>query len=411
VTGLLLASSASAFADISQYNKHVARQNLSPTLCVPPNLQAGNGDHKIGFVIDSSGSMASSDPTNVRLEVAKAIDDLLISKSEATGGKKEDLVTVVEFSDDATLLYPLGDPSGAGSTIDGIIPGGDTAIGSGIKAAIDELTKPGNDPTANRTGIIVLTDGQDTVTGAFNETISEINRAAGLGIRVSFGFLSIDSSNQDRQILNAILHTGGSYALVDQAGTQQSFIPFMLSHGLTGIDANGANGPVTLLPGISSAAFVSQSGSNTFDYSAKAGETFNVTVTAIDPNSLTVTLRDAKAKKDLATNTTDTSTQDAFLQYTATSDTDVEVIVSAANSSSDSLFSIGLKSSLSTNSNNNCTVPSTSPNSTTVQPPSTPSASQPVQYTGGATSVIERSHALFSIVLPIFGFVAAAMLL
>lgn len=357
--------------------------------------------------------MTTNDPNNIRLGVAKAMDQLLISKSEATGAKKEDLVAVAEFSTDATVLYPLGNPSGAEKTFDGIVPLEDTAIGKGIKAATDELTKPGNDPTANRTGIIVFTDGLDSSDEYAKQTVSEINRAAELGIRVSFGFLSTDSSNQNRDILSAILHTGGSYALVDEASAQQTFISFMLSHGLTGIDANSGNGPVSLVPDVSTAAFLSQSGSNTFGYSAKAGETFNVTVTAIDPVSLTVTLRDTKAKKDLGTNTTDSSTHEAFLQYTAKSGIDVEVVVSAANNGSSSdLFSIGLKSSKSANTNSSsCTIPNSSPNATTVQPPSIPSVSQPAQFTGGAVPVIESSHALFSIVSSIFGVMFATMML
>ena len=62
----------------------------------------------------------------------------MISSAEATSDKKADLVTVVEFNDNAKVLYPLGDPAGAISVIDSITLDSGTYIGLGIQTAIDE---------------------------------------------------------------------------------------------------------------------------------------------------------------------------------------------------------------------------------------------------------------------------------
>jgi Mg-chelatase subunit ChlD len=401
ITGLLLVSSAPALADHGPYHKHAIRQN--PTPCVPDNLLgrvgASNGGRKLGIVIDASASMATNDPNNVRLGASKALSNALIDKSEATNGKAADLLTVVDFSSTAELLYPLGDPPGANSIIDGITLSGGTAIGKGVQAAIEELTKPGTDATANRTGIVVFTDGQDSPASGVKLTIEQVKRAVDLGIRISFGFLRVDSSNQNTEILRAILQSGGVYATVARAAAQQGFIALALANGLTGSDATGTNGSSTLLSGLDTAKFLSQTGSNTFAYAAKAGETFNVTVTAIDPIALKVTLRDVTANTDIQSNTTD-ATGVAFLEYTAKSATDLEVVVTATNGTS-GIFSVGLKSNIPLSDSCNITGSS---NST----PSTPTTSQPAQYTGGAGST---ANLFGGALLSILGFVVAAVAL
>jgi uncharacterized protein YegL len=329
----------------------------------------------------------------------------LISTTEATGGKTADLVSIVDFSSSADLLYPLGDPAAASGAVDGITLRGGTAIGTGVQAAIDDLSKPGNDPTANRTGIIVFTDGQDDPSSGERHTVEEINRAVGLGIRVSFGFLSVDSSNQNREILSAILNTGGIYATIDSPSTQQTFVALVLAHGLTGIDAQGANVSSTLLPGLATAAVFSNTSANTFTYAAKAGEAFNVTVTAIDPINLQVTLRDVTTNTDIGSNTTD-SKGVAFLKYTAASDMDVEVVVTAANTSATGIFSVGVKSSIPLSEN--CTITSNTPTNST---PSSPTMSLPAQFTGGAPSVLEHSPRSFATLFSLFGIAVAAAVL
>ncbi|ERF73582.1 hypothetical protein EPUS_07516 [Endocarpon pusillum Z07020] len=411
IIGLLLMVSTPACANHYPNRKLIARQNTSP--CISDDLLgrvgASNGGRKIGFVIDASFSMIDNDPNDVRLAASQALNNALVDSSEGSGGKTSDLVTVVDFASYGQLLYPLGDPSGANDVIGSITPRGGTAIGTGVEAAIEELTKTGNDPTANRTGIIVFTDGEDDPSSGIVFTIEQVKRAVDLGIRISFGFLSVDASNQNPEIVRAIVESGGIYATVDQANSQQIFVAAALANGLTGIDSSGGNGSSSLISGLATAKFLSQTGSNTFAYAAKAGETINVTVTAIDDLSLEVKLRDVQANTDLKSNTTN-STGVAFLDYTAQSNTDLEVIVSATNGSGSGIFSVGLKSSLplsdSCNITSNITSNVTSNGTTGL--PATPTASRPAQYTGGAASTVLGISANVGGFFYILSFAAAA---
>jgi hypothetical protein len=355
-----------------------------------------SGGRKVGLVIDASGSMATNDPQNLRLAAAKSLNDALVGQAEASSSQAADLVSVVAFSDIADILYPLGDPAGANSIIDSIVLGYNTAIGGGIQAAIQDLTAPGNDPTANRTGIIVFTDGLDYPESGKALTLSETQRAASLGIRVSFGFLTPTPQNQDVEILRAILQSGGIYATIDQASTQQAFVALVLANGLTNLDVAGANATGTLLPGISTAKFL-QTGTNSFTYAAQAGETFNVTVEALDPIALTVTLRDVSADTDIASNTTDATTGIAVVGYTAPSAMDVEVVVVATNAST-GIFSVGLNSSIPLNETCNATA-------------TVPPATQPSVYTGGAVSAWQGSTNLFAALTSMLGLAVMAAVL
>lgn len=311
--------------------------------------------------------MSDTDPENLRLVAAQALNDALVSQSEVSDGRAADSVAVVDFSSSAEVAYPLGDPSGANGIISGLTPGGNTAIGAGIQAAIQQLTASGNNTAANHSGIVVFTDGQDNPVSGKNLTISEAQRAASLGIRISFGFLTYSSEDQDIEILRAILESGGVYATIDQASTQSAFVALALANGLTGQDFTGINATTTLLPGISTAKFL-QTGSNTFSYAAQAGETFNVTVEALDPIALSMTLRDTSSDKDIASNTTD-GTGASFLGYTAASAMNISVTITATNGSS-GIFSVGLGSSI--------------PLSDTCNITATPTTTQPAVYTGGA---------------------------
>lgn len=403
MTILLLLNILPVLANPYRYSPQIARRQSST--CVLDSLLGrvgpSSGGRKVGLVVDASGSMSTNDPDDLRLVAAKALNDALISQNEATGGQAADLVTVAEFSSDSAVLYPLGDPSGANNVIDTITPGGGTAIGTGIQAAIGELTAAGNDPTANRTGIVVFTDGQDDPPSGKALTISETQRAASLGIRVSFGFLTPTSQNQDIEILRAILESGGVYATINEASTQQAFVALTLANGLTGLDATSANATTTLLPGISTAKFL-QTGTNKFTYAAQAGETFNVTVKALDPIALMVTLRDVSANNDIASNTTD-STGITIVRYTAQSPLDVEVVITTTNSST-GIFSVGLNSSIPLSANCNATANSTA--NTTV-----PLAPKPSVYTGGAVSAWVGTTNLFATLTSILGLaIGAAML-
>lgn len=368
--------------------------------------------------------MMENDPENVRLDAAKALTDILVSSSEATNGKVADLVTVVDFAGegDAEVIYGLGDPSGAAGPIAGSTVRGGTFIGGGIKAATDELAKEGS--TANRTGIVVLTDGEDYPPELVTQTISEIERAGQQGIRVSFGFLQVlppgtdvssgSVANQDPRIQSAILATGGSMATINTAENYAAFLAQLLSAGITSNDAQG--GELSLFSGLTTAAQLASSGSNTFKYDATTGEQLNVTVSAVDNSTLTglkATLRDVGANTEISSAETD-DTGVAFLEYTAQADTELEVAVTATDPNARGIFSVGLKSSKVLDSEClNST--STATNTTSTSNATTKATGSPTNplfplYTGGAGSLHgDGAYHLSGVVSLVVGSAIAAM--
>lgn len=138
----------------------VIAERATDLTCADLTVKSNNGDRKVAIVIDSSGSMTYSDPDNLRLAAGRSLNDWLIGSKEATSTKKPDLVTVINFDDVPNLDYPLGDPSGANSSFDGIGADGGTYIAGGVQMAIDQLTTAGSGTTAGRSAIVVFTDGE-----------------------------------------------------------------------------------------------------------------------------------------------------------------------------------------------------------------------------------------------------------
>jgi Mg-chelatase subunit ChlD len=145
------------FASIS--NAYLVPRDATP-ICTDLRANSNNGDRKIALVIDSSGSMETSDPYQYRLAAGKMAIDWLISTSEVTSSQKQDEVTVINFDDQAYLDYPLGDPGAAASALDGIGADGGTYIAGGVEMAIAQLTANGTGDTSGGTGMLVFTDGQ-----------------------------------------------------------------------------------------------------------------------------------------------------------------------------------------------------------------------------------------------------------
>lgn len=312
-------------------HKNYARQ--SNLIC--PSLPTSNGGRKVGIVIDSSGSNGSTDPNDLRIAAGKQLNSALV---------ETDLVTVIDFDSSATTLYPLGIPAGAAGVFDKIDASGGTNIYSGVKQAIDELTKQNTGTTTGRSGIVVLTDGED---GSITLLIGQLSRAQSLGIRVSFGFLSPTLPSGVQTLLTAILNTGGRYGTISNAGGQQSFINSVLLNGLTGND-NGGSGASVLYPDVAIAGRVSSAESQTYSYSAQPGEKLNFTVVALSGQTLDLTLRDVKASTDIKKTSTDPKGHGS-LTYETTSATELGLVISTTNSTS-GLFTVGVNSSLGTRS-------------------------------------------------------------
>ncbi|KAI5858881.1 hypothetical protein BZA05DRAFT_423423 [Tricharina praecox] len=268
---------------------------LTPVLaqsCSSPNATFGaGGGRKIALVIDSSGSNDWTDPEDLRITAAQAFTYRLTASSEAKSGGHgaADLLAVIDFDDTSKVAYPLGDPGNA--AFDTINAFGGTFISGGVDLGLAELQRDGS-PLGNRTGMIVLTDGED----AYLETlILSLNNATALGVRISFGFLQTPGSpvTPPAGLVSAILATGGTFSTIDSAAAQQYFIDLIIANGPTPVDvgggATGPNGETSILPGLAVAHKLARD-PGVYTYNAVAGERLNFTVQSLTNQSLAVAL-------------------------------------------------------------------------------------------------------------------------
>ena len=128
------------------------------------------------MVMDSSGSMTTSDPTGLRLAAAKRYVDLM---------KVPDRAAVVSFADTATLVdgdHLSSDYVDIKVNIDKITSSGSTDIYDAIRIATDELLTYGNDD--HLLIQILLTDGEDTTGHTDDVILAEAQRAAANNIKI-----------------------------------------------------------------------------------------------------------------------------------------------------------------------------------------------------------------------------------
>lgn len=313
------------------------------------NLQASsnNGGRKIAIVIDESGSMASSDPYDLRIIAGKQVNDWLVSSKEAGNGKSADLVSVIGFDDSTRLLYGLGDPGGADSVFSQITTLGGTYIAGGVDEAVLQLNKSGNDPTANRSGIVVLTDGSDSSTSYLVESI---NNAGQQGIRVSFGFLDTSTFGygyQDPEVLQAIQATGGMYATINGDKAQNTFVNVMLVHGLTDNDNPSApKNSTTVYNGLSVSFVLGNDGSSTLTYTAEAGEHLTFAISSVTAGDINVTATDAGGKQLGGASADSFSYTPEELQVTASSGGSLQLKVQGEADMAGGMFIVGVNSSI-----------------------------------------------------------------
>lgn len=288
---------------------------------------------KLAIVIDSSGSNQDTDPGGLRISAGQAFNSTLRTEDSTKGtDERPDRSAVIDFDDSARVISPLDDPSKA--SFAGIDANGGTLIASGVSAGISELTKDTPDETKDHSGIVVLTDGQDSNVQAL---VNEVNRAGSLGIRVSFGFLSPPTSvlsaggatsaaaptpssrNGDlagvsslvaadasapTSLTEAILATGGFFATINSAKAQQDFVDVVTQRGATLIDdVNGSDDGGELRPGLEVTGLASPGSEDHFTYPAEAGRALSIAVrTTGDP--VTAALDDVAAGRQVAVGTT-----------------------------------------------------------------------------------------------------------
>jgi Mg-chelatase subunit ChlD len=132
------------------------------------SVHVGSGGLDLVLAIDSSGSMGSSDPGNLRIAAAKDMIDGLSADS--------DRVAVVDFDGSASLLTGLTDDfTLAKSKVDLIDANGSTDLGEAVELALDHIDE--SSTTASPL-VILLTDGQ----GSYDTQLS--TRAADDGVRI-----------------------------------------------------------------------------------------------------------------------------------------------------------------------------------------------------------------------------------
>jgi Ca-activated chloride channel homolog len=176
------------------------------------------------LAVDVSGSMAASDVQPSRIEAARQAGKTLIDRLP---GQAQ--VGLVSFNGQANLINPLTrDHQAVESSLEGLRPGGGTAIGDGLQLAVQELMQSwGADNGAKHppTMIVLLTDGSSNTGIAPADAAAQAKAAGipvetvGIGVRGQTTFLGgrmIDGV--DEQTLQGIADaTGGHYFYAAEA--------------------------------------------------------------------------------------------------------------------------------------------------------------------------------------------------
>ncbi len=179
----------------SEFNE--AANNI-PTTCSDVN----DPDALVSDVvltIDSSGSMQSNDPNNLRISAARQFTQSM---------KEGDKVAVVDFDSFGKILIGLStDQVSIAQALERINSSGSTNIGQGVAVSINELID--NSKRDNIRAIILLTDGQ----GAYDQRLTGF--MAQEGIRV---FTIALGNAADEALLRSISEgTNGSFTYISSA--------------------------------------------------------------------------------------------------------------------------------------------------------------------------------------------------
>ena len=149
------------------------------------------------FSIDSSGSMYSTDPGNLRITAANNFVDKLDPSRDTAG--------VVSCDTEKLLQYGLtNDFASLHTQINSIGYNGNTNLTLGLQAAVDMLDTTGQADSVKV--IIFLTDGQQTV-GTYNNYYAE--QAASKGYKIYS--IGLSSNAYAPPLMQMALTTGGQY--------------------------------------------------------------------------------------------------------------------------------------------------------------------------------------------------------
>jgi len=174
--------------------------------------------------------------------------------------------------------------------------------------------------------------------------VTQIERAGKLGIRVSFGFLSLLTTFQDPTILNAVRESRGIYATIADASGATNYVKYAILNGLTYND-NPQGFDERLLSGLAQTYTISGSNSITLKYRADKAENVSFSITSISAGSLKAVAKmggTTLAKGDTSSSSFGLSSfgDTMDLAVVVPKDGDIEVKIQAAGAPSDSLLSV-----------------------------------------------------------------------
>lgn len=149
-------------------------------------------------VMDDSGSLTSTDPTGERFNALRQMMNSFATNADVNVG-------LVFFASSATTAVQLSSPSSAVGSVNSAItahatPSGMTAIGAGIRAALDELSARGRSGTTKL--IVLFTDGEETMS---SDPSGAATTANSQGVRVNVVGLGSAGSGSG----NAAIATAG----------------------------------------------------------------------------------------------------------------------------------------------------------------------------------------------------------
>ncbi|QLG48839.1 vWA domain-containing protein [Natrinema halophilum] len=170
----------------------------------------------VTFVLDRSGSMASNDPDEKRVDATKEFIGLL-------NAGRSDQAGVYEFNANGHEIHSLS--GNLSSVTDSITTRdeGSTDMSAGMEPALDEYAINGNDAAERH--MVLLSDGQNTADSYYNRscgclrfksdtrTMNQAERAADMNVTIHTIGLS-DSADED-MLKDVADETGGNYYSVE----------------------------------------------------------------------------------------------------------------------------------------------------------------------------------------------------
>jgi Ca-activated chloride channel family protein len=181
------------------------------------------------LVLDVSGSMAATDLQPTRLGAATTAARQFID-----GLPDGTRVGVVSFSQGANVVAPLStDKSRADAALQRLTPGGGTAIGDGLNAALTQLAQSPDDPGL----VILLSDGESNF-GQSPATVAALASregvqvdTVGIGQRGTEAYVDRQPVGLDEATLQSIASTtGGQYFYAADAGQLADIYSQLGSH-------------------------------------------------------------------------------------------------------------------------------------------------------------------------------------